>query len=305
MFFTYTRDMNNLRSVVAEAQKDGVAIGHFNVSTLEMCKAVIEAARVTQHPVIIGVSEGERDHIGIQNIVNIVKEAQEEGIQIYLNADHTYSYERVVEAIDAGFDAVIYDGAKLSYAENVRITKRCTEYASAYKARTGKDVLVEAELGYIGQSSQILDKVPDGVDLEKGLTTPSMAQEFIAATGIDLFAPAVGNIHGMILRVPDPPLRIDMIKGISQAVKAPLVLHGGSGNTDEDFTNAIKAGVCIVHISTELRLAYRQGLEAGLIKNPHEMAPYKYMKEAIASMQEHVVKRINLFAGAAHTLDTI
>ncbi len=297
--------MNTLREVIQQAQKDKVAIGHFNVSTLEMCTAVITAAKETQHPVIIGVSEGERDHIGIQNIVQIVKRAREEGVPVYLNADHTYSFERVAEAIDAGFDAVIYDGAKLSYAENVRITKRCTEYASVYKAKTGKDVLVEAELGYIGQSSQILDRVPDGVDLEKGLTTPSMAKEFIAATGIDLFAPAVGNIHGMILRVPDPPLRIDMVAGIAQTVKTPLVLHGGSGNTDEDFINAIKAGVCIVHISTELRLAYRQGLEAGLIKAPHEMAPYKYMKEAIASMQEHVVKRIHLFASTAHVIDRI
>lgn len=297
--------MQSLREVIAQAQKDNVAIGHFNVSTLEMCTAVINAAKHTHHPVIIGVSEGERDHIGIKNIVQIVTQAKEEGVQVYLNADHTYSYERVVEAIDAGFDAVIYDGAKLSYEENVRVTRRCTEYASVYKAKTGKDVLIEAELGYIGQSSQILDGVPEGVDLEKGLTTPSMAKEFIADTHVDLFAPAVGNIHGMILRVPDPSLRIDIITGIAQSTNVPLVLHGGSGNTDEDFINAIKAGICIVHISTELRLAYRQGLEAGLIKAPHEMAPYKYMKEAIASMEEHVVRRIQLFGGTAHVVDRI
>src|SRR3989338_2464614 len=133
-------EVKSLRETVAEAREKGVAVGHFNISNTEGLWAVFKAAQSLNVPVIIGVSEGERDFVGVRQAAALVKSLREEfDYPVYLNADHTYSFERVKEAIDAGFDSVIFDGAKLSFEENVKITKQCVEYARA----CGTDVLVE------------------------------------------------------------------------------------------------------------------------------------------------------------------
>ncbi len=284
--------MKTLREYIAEAEEKKVAIGHFNISNLEGFWGVINGAKTLGVPVIIGVSEGERDFIGLPQIVALVKSAKEEfDYPIFLNADHSYSFDRVKEAIDAGFDAVIFDGAKLSIEENISITKQCVEYAKA----SGKNVLVEAELGYIGSGSDIKEKIPEGVVMK---TDPAAAKNFVEQTGVDLFAPAVGNIHG-IVRPPtgnyqehiDPPLA----KLIRQDAGIPLVLHGGSGLADEDFTNAVLNGISVIHISTELRLAYRNALKLSLQENPEEIAPYKILKPAVLAIQKVVEARLKLF----------
>jgi ketose-bisphosphate aldolase len=285
--------MKTLSQCIAVAHKKKVAIGHFNISNIEGFWAVIHGADKLGVPVIIGVSEGERDFIGIPQVVALIKTARKQFKNpIFLNADHTYSFERVKEAIDAGFDSVIIDGAKLAFEQNVALTKQCVDYARA----TSPKVLVEAELGYIGQSSKILDAVPEGVTTSgEGLTTPEQAKAFVEATGINLFAPAVGNVHGMMRVGHDPRLDIKRIKEIREATNTPLVLHGGSGTEDEDFVAAIKAGINIVHISTELRRAFRETLDATLKKNPDEVAPYKIMKDPISAMEKVVVDRLTLF----------
>ena len=215
---------------------------------------------------IIGVSEGERDFVGVRQAVVLVKSLREDyGHPIFLNADHTYSVERVKEAIDAGFDSVIFDGAKLPFEENVTLTRECVEYARD----AGRDILVEGELGFIGQSSKLLDAIPEGVDLsDNALTSPEQAKEFVDKTGVDLLAPAVGNFHGMLRSGVDPKLNIPRIKAIRDAAGVPLVLHGGSGNSADDFSAAIEAGIAIVHINTELRVAYRDALKLALQENP-------------------------------------
>jgi fructose-bisphosphate aldolase class II len=285
--------MKTLRECIQEAWEKKVAIGHFNISNIEGFWAVINAARKLNLPVIIGVSEGERDFIGIPQVVALVKAAKEQyNHPIFLNADHTYSFERVKEAIDAGFDSVIIDGAKLSFEENVKLTKQCVDYAR----KTNPDVLVEAELGYIGQSSKILDALPEGVTTSgDGLTTPEQAKQFVTETGVDLFAPAVGNVHGMMRVGHDPRLDINRVGEIRTATGVPLVLHGGSGTVDEDFVAAIKAGINIVHISTELRVAFKNGIQKALQENPDEVAPYKIMREPIKAMEKVVTERLQLF----------
>lgn len=280
--------MKNLREYIDEARSKGVAIGHFNISNLEALHAIVNGAKSLQVPVIIGVSEGEREFIGVQEIVALVKVLREkEDYPIFLNADHTYSFEKVKEAIDAGFDSVIFDGAKISLEENIEQTKKCVEYAK----NCGRDVLVEAELGYIGQSSKILDGVPEGVEL----TSVEDASRFVSETGIDLFAPAVGNIHGMLRDVPDPRLNIERISEIAKETQKPLVLHGASGNSKEDVQAAIKAGVAIVHINTEIRVAFREGLKDSFAKNPDEVAPYKFEAEAEKRVEEVVVDKLKMF----------
>lgn len=285
--------MKTLREYVKEAGEKGVAIGHFNISNIEGLWGVFRAAQGLNLPIIIGVSEGERDFIGVWQVAALVKSIREEyNYPIFLNADHTYSFERVKEVIDAGFDSVIFDGAKLSFEENVSITKQCVEYAR----NSGRDVLVEAELGYIGTSSKVLDAIPDGVVLdESSLTDPIKAKEFVDATGIDMLAPAIGNFHGMLRGGVDPKLNIERTKAISDAVGIPLVLHGGSGNSEDDFKGAIANGVSIVHINTEIRVAYKQGLQIGLTENPDEVAPYKFLKPAVKAVQDVVEKKLRFF----------
>jgi fructose-bisphosphate aldolase, class II len=282
-----------LRQAVAEAREKKVAIGHFNISNMEGLWGVFRAAQSLGVPVIIGVSEGERDFVGVRQAAALVRSLREQyDYPIFLNADHTYSFDRVKEAIDAGFDSVIFDGAKLPFEENVRLTKQCVEYARG----CGRDVLVEGELGFIGQSSKILDAIPEGVDLGDGsLTDPAKAKEFVEQTGVDMLAPAVGNFHGMLRGGVDPKLNIKRVQAIAHATGVPLVLHGGSGNSEDDFKQSIAAGISIVHINTEIRVAYKQGLMKGLQENPDEVAPYKFLRESVKAVEEVVMKKLQMF----------
>lgn len=284
----------NIREYVSQAFNNHSAIGHFNISTLDGVWAVVDAAKDLNVPVIIGVSEGERDYVGVYEIAAIVKSIREHRKQpIFLNADHTYSFERVKEAIDAGFDSVIFDGAQLTLEENVSVAKRCVEYAK----KSGRDVLVEGELGFIGTSSKILDAIPDGAIVgDANMTKPEIAAEFVQETGVDMLAPAVGNIHGVV-RGGDPALNSIRVKEISDAVKIPLVLHGASGNSADDIRATIKSGVSIVHVNTELRIAYRSGLLKAFSEHPDEIAPYKYLKYAKLSMQKTVEEKLKIISG--------
>jgi len=287
--------MKSLRDYINDAEGRRVAIGHFNISNLEALWAIFRVAKELNLPVIVGLSEGERDFVGVRQAVALVKSIREEyQYPIFINADHTYSVERVKEAIDAGFDAVIFDGAKLDLEENIEKTKECVAYARA----SGREVLVEAEVGYIGTSSKVLDAIPEGVKFDDStLTSPEQAERFVRETGVDLFAPAVGNMHGMLRNAPEPRLDIERIRKVRAAAGVPLVLHGGSGTSDEDFREAIKAGIAIVHINTEIRVAFVKTLSAYLLAHPDEVAPYKVMKEPTEAMQKVIGARLSLFSG--------
>jgi fructose-bisphosphate aldolase, class II len=314
-----------LSEAIKKAGEENKAIGHFNISNLEAFNAIVKTAKKLNVPVIIGVSEGERDFVGIKNSVALVRSIKESsennsGFEIFLNADHTYSYERCVEAIDAGFDAVIIDCASKTHDENVAITKQVIEYAKNHLLQNGKsgtsqngngenrEVLVEGELGYIGQSSKVLDKLPEGVNIDpNSLTQAIEAKNFVEETGVDLLAPAVGNVHGVI-RGGNPALNIERIKELKEACSGivgkdgvtrnvPLVLHGASGITDDELHQAILAGISIVHYNTELRVAYKDALVKSLTDNKDEVAPYKYLKSAEDAIAEVVEKKLRIMNG--------
>lgn len=285
--------MKSLRETILDAKARKVAVGHFNISNIEGFWAIVGSAKALGVPVIVGLSEGERDFVGVRQAVALVKSVrQETGLPIYINADHTYSVDRVKEAIDAGFDAVIFDGAKLSLEENLSATKECVAYARS----KNPEILVEAELGYIGSSSKVLDATPEGAALsEAELTKPEEAVSFLKETGVDLFSPAIGSIHGMLRLTNDPDLNIERIKAISAVVETPLVLHGASGLREENVKDAIAAGISVVHINTEIRVAYRDALKLSLQQNPDEVAPYKLMKPAVLAMQKVIEAKLKLF----------
>ncbi len=280
--------MKTLREYIKEAEEKGVAIGHFNISNIEGLHGIYNAAKKLNLPVIIGVSEGEEKFIGLTEVTALVKSIRErDNYPIFLNADHHASFESVKACVDAGFDMVIIDGVKLPMDENIAMTKQCVEYAHA----NGRDVLVEAELGYIGSGSDIKDSIPEGAGV---LTNPADAKAFVDATGIDIFAPSVGSIHG-IVKSGQPHIDADLVKQIKDTVKIPLVLHGGSGLRDEDFTNAIKSGISIVHINSEIRLAYREALDKTLDENPNEINPSKILTPAVNAIEQVVESRLKLF----------
>lgn len=277
----------SLKEYIDQAVEEGVAIGHFNVSDSEGYKAVVESAEELGVPVIVGVSESERSFLGVAEIRALVSVARDKGLPIFLNADHTYSVEASKEAVDAGFDAVIIDGAEKPFFENVMMTKEVVNYAK----EKNPNILVEGELGFIGSGSLLRDEIPEGVS-EKTQTSVEDAVNFVKETCIDLFAPSVGNIHGLV-RDGEPKLNIKRIKEIAKAVKVPLVLHGASGNTDEEIIESIDAGIRIVHINTELRMAYKKGIEKGM--STDELAPYKFMAEGVEEMKRIVTHKLKVF----------
>lgn len=285
--FVYNLGMKSLKEYINDAVEKKIAIGHFNISDVVGFWAVVNAAQNLNLPVIIGVSEGERDFLGIAQVKALVATLQAQDRPVFLNADHTYSLERVKEVIEAGFDSVIIDEAEKNLEENIKVTQEAVSFAKA----KDPNILVEAELGFIGKSSKMLDAIPEGV----GKITVEEAKKFVQETGVDLFAPAVGNVHGIVRGGQEPKLDIELIAQIKTATNVPLVLHGASGNTDEDITRAIEAGISIIHINTELRLAYRQGLVKSLSENPDELAPYKYLKPALQEMQKVAEKKLRLF----------
>lgn len=290
--YSILASMKTLRECIAEADKNGVAIGHFNISNLEALHGIYTAAKKLNLPVIIGVSEGEQKFAGLEEVVALVKTIRaRDNYPIFLNADHHASFESVKACVDAGFDMVIIDGAKLPFDENVAVTKQCVDYVRAVNAATGRDILVEAELGYIGSGSDIKDTIPDGAGV---LTKPEDAVKFVQETGIDLFAPSVGSIHGLI-KTGKPHIDTDLVREIRIATGIPLVLHGGSGLRDEDFTNAIKAGISIVHINSELRLAYRDAVDNTIDANPNEITPAKILQPAVDAIEKIVEARLKLF----------
>ena len=287
--------MKTLKEYLQEARDHKRAIAHFNVANSDMLMAVFVAAKEISEeygkkiPIVIGVSEGERDSFGVTQIVDYITSLRNQyNYPIFLNADHTYSVERTCEAIDAGFDMVIYDGAKISYEDNLEYTKQVV----SYKNEGSPDCLVEAEFGFIGAGSDIKNSLPEGVSIET-MTLPDKARDFVILTGIDLLAPSVGNVHGMV-RGGNPRLNPERISEILEATGIPLVLHGGSGISDEDFVRGIDAGISMIHISTELRVAYRKGIESAFEKND-TLAPYRYFKKAIEAVKEQVKNRIKLF----------
>jgi len=288
--------MQTLRDALLQAEQRGAAIGHFNVSDLVLLKGVFTAAQELNVPVIVGASEGERSFMGVRQIAALVKSLRDEfDYPIFLNADHTHSLAGAEEVARAGFDSVVFDRSALPRKENVQQTR---EAVTALKA-IHPSILVEGEIGDIGSGSEIHDAMPEP---GKGLTTPAEARQFVEETGIDILAPAVGSMHGMsrsmVQGAAKQHLDIERIAAIRKAARVPLTLHGGSGTDDDDFRKAIAAGISIVHINTELRVAWRRSLESSLANKPDEVVPYKILPPAVDSVREVVKSRLQLFNNA-------
>jgi fructose-bisphosphate aldolase class II len=278
-----------LREVLEHAQADHVGVGHFNVSDLIGLKAVFEAAQQRKVPVVVGVSEGERSFLGVRQVAALVKSLRDEyAFPVFLNADHTHSLPNAIEAAKAGFDWVVFDRSPLPLADNIRQTREAVDALKSIRP----DILVEGEVGDIGSGSEI----HDGEPAPAGLTTAAEARQFVEETRIDTLAPAVGNRHGLFKTMVDrgTKKRLDLgrIREIKAAANVFLTLHGASGTDEDDLRKSIAAGISVVHINTELRLAWRHGLEAALANHPEEIVPYQVLPQAIDFVRTVIEARL-------------
>ena len=287
--------MTTLLHSLQSADERHVAIGHFNVSELVTLKAVVSAAQRLAVPVILGVSEGERQYLGTREIASLVAATRgDSSVPVYLDADHTHSLEKAEEAARAGFDLIVFDASELPFDQNVAATRRTVEAAKSIRP----EILIEGEIGYIGSGSEIHEHAAQVAPI---LTTPEEARQFAAETRVDLLSPAVGTTHGMLRSMvageSQKRLDIDRIAAIKQSTHLFLTLHGGSGTNDDDFRGAIQAGITVVHINTELRIAWRRGMETVLRQHPNEVVPYKLLPAAQLEIESVVGRRLRLFNG--------
>jgi ketose-bisphosphate aldolase len=287
--------VHSLSHLLEQSQEMGVAIGHFNVSDTTLLRAVFTSALEAQVPVLVGVSEGERQFIGTRQIAALVHSLREEfDYPVFLNADHTHSLEGAVEAAKCGFDAITFDRSALPFEQNISETRQAREILKSINP----NIIIEGEIGEIGSGSEIHEGNP--VESSR-LTTPEEAKHYVEATRVDVLAPAVGNRHGLLKSMvwgkERKHLDIPLIAQIKSAVGIPLTLHGGSGTDDEDLRDAISAGISIVHINTELRVAWRRGLEEGLSADIYQVVPYKILSPAVESIKRVARSRMELFNG--------
>ena len=277
-----------LRNYFEKAKKEHWAIGHFNFSTAEQLKAIVEAAAECKSPVMVATSEGETKFVGRQQAVALVKSWQGLGSPVWLNADHHKSFDAIEEAVDEGYDTVLIDASKLPYDENVKLTKQVVEFAKM------KDPLymVEGELGYLKGDSKIETKVEISPE---DYTKPEEAKEFVMKTGVDRLAIVFGNIHGIVTEQSER-LDIDRLKAVAAAVPDTyIVLHGASGLLAEDIREAIKNGITNVHINTEIRVAYHDALQKELKDDPSETTPYKMLQLSFDETKRVVKEKLELF----------
>ena len=245
---------------------------------------------------IVGVSEGERAYLGTRQIAAVIDSLRSEiDAPIFLNADHTHSLASAMEAAKAGFDSIVFDISSLPFDDNVRQTRQ----AVAALKGVNPAILIEGEIGDIATGSEI-----HATASETGstLTTADEAWQFVQATGVDALAPAVGNRHGMSRSMVEGSSRkhinLPRIAEIKAAAGRFITRHGGSGTDDRDFVGAIRAGINIIHVNTELRVAWRRGLEKGLAADRSEVVPYKICPTRSRRWRAWL-NRLQLFSSAA------
>jgi fructose-bisphosphate aldolase class II len=287
---------STLLATLQAADQSHTAIGHFNVSDSVVLQAVASAARDGGLAVIVGLSEGERKFFGTREaaaMVNAIRDSH--GQAIFVNADHTHSLESAISAVKAGFDSVVFDNSALPLEENIRETRDAVELLKSINPA----IIVEGEIGDIGTGSQIHDKAPDRL----ALTTPEEARQFVEETRVDVLSPAVGNMHGMLKSMlqgaREKRLNVARIRELKEVTGIFMTLHGGSGTNDSDLREAIQSGVTIIHVNTELRLAWRKALAKSLARDEAEVVPYKLLAESFRAVQAVVRSRLEVFNSTA------
>ena len=272
------------KQLLLDAQAGGYAVGAFNTNNLEITHAIVRAAEARKAPVLIQLSAGAIKYAGIDFLPQIVRtHAQQASVPIAIHLDHGPDFDTVMLCLRHGFTSVMRDASKLPFDENVAEIQRVVAAAHAI------DVPVEAELGRIaGAEEHVVVS-----ELEKTMTDPEQATEFVEASGADFLAVSIGNAHGFYKG--EPELDFDRLLAIRDAVDVPLVLHGASGIPDSSIRSAVGLGICKINIDTEIRHAFAQSVRQTLAEKPEEIDPRKILGPAIDAMQAVVERKITLF----------
>lgn len=283
------------RELMRRAKAEKFAVGAFNLDNQETLIAVVRAAKAKNSPVLVEVSQGEVDAMGLDNVRDMVDNYKKsEGVEIYINLDHSPSVKNAIEGIEAGFEFIHIDISQANHDATEQEIIDKTKLVVAAARLTG--ALVESEPHYFGGSSSVHKEDIDYEEVKKTFSTPEAAARFVKATGVDTFAAAIGNLHGLY---PVPKvLDVELLRSIRQAVECNISLHGGSGTPAHYFVEAIKVGVQKININTDMRKAYRETLEKVLRENKTEYAVVKLMDEVIETVQKVVESKIESFNSA-------
>jgi len=283
------------RALMERARKEHFALGAFNLDNQETLKAVVRAAVSKKAPVLVEVSKGEVDAIGIDNVRDMVDNYRRlYGVEMYINLDHSPSVDDAMDGIEAGFEFIHIDVSQANHDATDQEIVEATKAVADYARLTG--ALVESEPHYFGGSSNVHKEAFDYNEIKKTFSTPEGAKAFVEATGIDTFAAAVGNLHG---KYPVPKkLDLKLLKEVRQAIDCNISLHGGSGTPGHYFVDAVKIGVTKININSDMRVAYRNTLEKVLDDNPDEFAVVKLMDIVIEEVQKVVESKIDMFNSA-------
>jgi fructose-bisphosphate aldolase class II len=280
------------RHLMQRSRQQHFAVGAFNIDNQETLIAVSKAAQKLNSPVLVEVSDGEVQAMGLENIRDLVDNYRAEyGIEMYVNLDHSPTVEDCKRAIDAGYEFIHIDISQANHdaseEEIIAKTKEVVDYAKFTGA------LVESEPHYFGGSSNVHDEAIDYEAIKKTFSTPDVARSFVEATGIDTFAAAIGNLHG---KYPVPKeLDLELLGQIREAINCQISLHGGSGTPLHYFEEAARIGVSKININSDMRFAFRKTLEKVLAANPDEYAVVKLMPEVYQAVQVVVEEKILAF----------
>ena len=283
------------RQAFARAREEHFALGAFNLDNQETLIGVTRAALAKKAPVIVEVSKGEVDALGLDNVRDLVDNYKAQyGVEMYINLDHSPSVKDAIAGIEAGFECIHIDISQADHeAGNEEIIAKTKQVVGAAK-RTG--ALVEGEQHYFAGSSNLHTEKIDYEEVRKTLSTPQRAKAFADATGVDTFAAAIGNLHGAY---PVPKiLDLELLQKIREAIDCNISLHGGSDTPPHYFIEAVKIGVTKININTDIRITYRTTLEKVLKENKTEYAVVKLMGQVIDAVQKVVESKIDMFGSA-------
>ncbi|OJU87604.1 ketose-bisphosphate aldolase [Candidatus Saccharibacteria bacterium 49-20] len=283
------------RHLMQRSRQQGFAVGAFNIDNQETLIAIARAAQKLNAPVLVEVSQGEVEAIGLDNLRDMVDNYKKEyGVEMYINLDHSPTVEACKQAIDAGYEFIHIDISQANHdaseEEIVAKTKEVVEYAKFTGA------LVESEPHYFGGSSNVHTEEINYEEIKKTFSTPESAKAFVEATGIDTFAAAIGNLHG---KYPVPKeLDLELLGRIREAIPCQISLHGGSGTPLHFFEDAAKIGVSKININSDMRYAFRTVMEEELKAHPDEFAVVKLMDKVKDAVQAVVEEKIQAFGSA-------
>lgn len=286
----------NLNEVLIPAKREKYAVGLFNAVNLELARGILSAAEQTQSPVIVGTAEVLFPYGPLEEVsYYLLPMAKKANVPVVVHLDHGLNRETCIKALKLGFSSIMYDCSTDPYDENVRKVKEMAEIAHSYGAT------IEGELGHVGDNEGSAEGSSQLNDPTKYYTDPKLAADFVQKTGVDALAVAVGNAHGAY-KFP-PRLDFARIREIAQTVNVPLVLHGGSGLTDNDFRTAIKEGISKVNIFTDINVA---AVEAEFKRfSDMNKGIIDLIPAAVEAVKQESEKKMKLFGSVGKSADNL